>query len=49
MAFSGREAIQTMQRAHGDTTSSTVALLSVEAFCKVYPYHNIDGVYDGNL
>jgi hypothetical protein len=43
------QAIERMQAEHHDPTSMVVARGSVELFCRVYPDHRIDGVYDGNL
>jgi hypothetical protein len=43
------QAIQQMQAQHHDTTGFRLALVSVAAFCSVYPEHTIDGVYNGGL
>ena len=40
-------AVHNMQQARGDNSSSTVALLSVKAYCIIHPGGNIDGVYSG--
>jgi hypothetical protein len=41
------QAIEQMQAEHHDNTGVRLALVSVSAFCTVYPEKSIDGVYNG--
>jgi hypothetical protein len=43
------QALEAMQAAHHDTTPLIVVHGSVGLFCKIYPDHTIDGVYNGSL
>jgi hypothetical protein len=43
------KAIERIQSDHDDHSPSAEARFSVELFCRIYPSHKIDGIYDGSL
>ena len=46
-ASSQENAVQSMLDSHDDPTPLGIAVLSVQAFCAIYPDRQIDGVYTG--